>query len=391
MTTALWALAALVCIWAVYPVIIGALTWRHGGRTPVAPAGRPRVSVVIATRDDPAAIQQRVEDCRQARYPADAIEIIVALDAAARAGRRDFAIDGQKVRVIAGDMPGGKAATLNAGVRAATGDILVFTDTAQRFEAETINELVTALGDRRFGAASGRLELPRSGGAPSLVERYWRLERWLRERESRLHSCVGVTGAVWAMPRALWVPLPAGLILDDLFTPMRLVLAGHRIAFADRARAIETRTAPAGQEYRRKVRTLTGVLQLCAWLPAVLSPSRNPVWAQFVAHKLLRLLTPYLVAVFVAGIMVELASAMGLAAVAALAALPAAIACIPKRSGLPRMLREGLLMQAAVVAAAVNGALGRWDVWNTPAAGPAITVSGLLPISTSDGRPSPDL
>jgi cellulose synthase/poly-beta-1,6-N-acetylglucosamine synthase-like glycosyltransferase len=348
--------------------------------------------VVVATRDDPAAIRRRVEDCRQANYPSDLVEIVIALDASAATDPRDLWFEGQDVRVVTGDMPGGKAATLNAGVRASSGDILVFSDTAQRFEPDTILELVTALADDRFAAVSGRLELPGTKEGPSLVERYWGLERWLREREARLHSCIGVTGAVWAMPRALWVPLPAGLILDDLFTPMRLVLAGHRIAFSERARAIETRTSQAGNEYRRKVRTLTGVLQLCAWLPGVLSPFSNPVWAQFVAHKLLRLLTPYLVIAAAAGIMVEVAAVIGPAAAAALVLAPLGIACVPKRTGLPRMLREGLLMQTAVVVAAANGVVGRWEVWSAPATGAALAAaSGLLPPSTPDGRPTPDL
>ena len=392
MTIALWSLGALLCIWAVYPLIVGALSWRRGGHRPSAWPGRPRVSIIIATRDDPAAIRRRVDDCRQASYPAELIEIVVAVDASAATDVRDPMSEGRNVQVVAGDAPGGKAATLNAGVRASTGDILVFTDTAQRFEPETILELVSALADDRFAAVSGRLELPRSKEGRSLVERYWGLERWLREREARLHSCIGVTGAVWAMPRALWTPLPAGLILDDLFTPMRLVLAGHRIAFADRARAIETRSSQAGQEYRRKVRTLTGVLQLCAWLPDVLSPFRNPVWAQFVAHKLLRLLTPYLLVACIAGIMVEVAAVTGPVAAGALVLLPLGIACLPKRTGMPRMLREALLMQTAVIAAAANGVLGRWEVWNAPAPGAALTASSvLLPSSTPAGHPSPDL
>ena len=56
----------------------------------------------------------------------------------------------------------------------------------------------------------------------------------------------------------------------------------------------DIRRFAAGQEYRRKVRTLTGVIQVCAWLPKVLDPIANPIWLQFVFHKLLRLLTPYL-------------------------------------------------------------------------------------------------
>jgi len=43
------------------------------------------------------------------------------------------------------------------------------------------------------------------------------------------------------MRRSLWSPLPASLILDDVYTPMRVVLAGRRVAFVDDARATDLR------------------------------------------------------------------------------------------------------------------------------------------------------
>jgi cellulose synthase/poly-beta-1,6-N-acetylglucosamine synthase-like glycosyltransferase len=159
------------------------------------------------------------------------------------------------VAAVVGDEPGGKAATLNAAVRAATGDVLVFTDAGQSFDPQAIRRLVGALATPGVGAASGRLEIPAGVDGPSLSERYWRFERWIRRAEARLHSTVGVTGAIYAMPRALWSPLPPGLILDDLFVPMRLVLAGQRIAFQDDARpptaAASTRSRSSGARRAR--------------------------------------------------------------------------------------------------------------------------------------------
>ena len=46
-------------------------------------------------------------------------------------------------------------------------------------------------------------------------------------------------------------------------------------------------------EFRRKVRTLSGNFQLVSRLPAALLPWKNPVWIQFVSHKLFRLLVPW--------------------------------------------------------------------------------------------------
>jgi len=69
-------------------------------------------------------------------------------------------------------------------------------------------------------------------------------------------------------------------------------------------------------EFQRKVRTLTGNWQLCAWLPAVLVPWRNPVWAAFLCHKILRLLTPFLGAVLLTSLVLTLAEQVGAGATA---------------------------------------------------------------------------
>ncbi|HET7459449.1 MAG TPA: glycosyltransferase, partial [Gemmatimonadaceae bacterium] len=310
----------------------------------------------------------------------DRLQVVVALDAVnGRASAADLLAAGDpRVTVVTGDLPGGKAATLNAGVRAATGELLVFTDTHQRFHADAIPRLVDALRDEpRVGIASGALDLGASAdaGRPrTLADHYWRYEKWLREREAVVHSAVGVTGAIYVMRRALWAPLPAGLILDDVFTPMRLALEGHRVGFVDAARAVDGRRFAPEQEYQRKVRTLTGVVQLCAWLPAVLVPGRNPIWIQFVFHKLLRLLTPYLALLFALAVagrvlmaVVALGPALALEALVAAVAAAAVVALAPPLRPLRRrfagLFRWGVALQAAAVTAAMNGVRGRWDVW----------------------------
>src|SRR4029077_16507586 len=82
---------------------------------------------------------------------------------------------------------------------------------------------------------------------------------------------------------------------------MRVVLAGYRVVFNERARAFDRAAIDADAEARRKVRTLAGNYQILALEPSLLLPWRNPVWLQYVSHKLGRLAVPYaLLAVFVA-------------------------------------------------------------------------------------------
>jgi poly-beta-1,6-N-acetyl-D-glucosamine synthase len=369
------AVASALCIvgvWGLYPALIGLIASMRRPRVSASGAaldGLPRVTAVVATRADATSVRERVADLLHSEYPAELFDVVVSYDARTTEAYASWAADegASRVRVVRGDEPGGKAAALNAGVRAATGDVIVFADSGQRFGADVVPLLVNAVVRDGVGAASGRLELSRGAGAPSLPLRlYWSLERWLRRREAEVHSAIGVTGAIYAMRRALWTTLPAGLILDDLYVPMRLVLDGHRVDFVDAARAYETRATTDSNEYRRKVRTLTGVWQLCAWLPETLVPVRNPVWAQFVAHKLLRLLTPYWVLVCVAWVVVAVERQIGvLWFVLAVAAFAAALQL---RSRPFRVLRSALvssvLIQLATVSATANGARKRWDVWH---------------------------
>ena len=131
---------------------------------------------------------------------------------------------------------------------------------------------------------------------------------------------------------------------------------------------MDLRRADPAQEYRRKVRTLTGVVQLCCWLPQLLVPVRNPIWAQFMFHKLLRLLTPYWligIGVWVGWVMLgwlqtnPIVTGVPLFALAVLSAV--------QKSKVARIVRGavvwGVALQAALVVATMNGVRRRWDVW----------------------------
>ena len=172
----------------------------------------------------------------------------------------------------------------------------MLTDARQGLDEAAIERLVEDLGDPTVGAVGGQVVL--DGDAP--VGAYWRYESLLRRLEGESGSTVGVSGALYAVRRELMAPLPEETILDDLLVPMRVRLAGRRVAFEPAARCYDT-ALPSTQEWPRKVRTLSGNFQLLLLEPALLAPWRNPSWFDFVSHKLLRLVVPYaLVATFVA-------------------------------------------------------------------------------------------
>ena len=115
----------------------------------------------------------------------------------------------------------------------------------------------------------------------------------MRRLESLVGSTVGATGAIYAIRRTLYRALPADTVLDDVLTPMRVVLAGYRVVFDERARAFDRAAPDADAEARRKIRTLAGNYQILAIEPRLLLPWRNPVWLQYMSHKVGRLAVPY--------------------------------------------------------------------------------------------------
>ena len=129
---------------------------------------------------------------------------------------------------------------------------------------------------------------------------YWRYETWLRWQESLVFSAVGVTGAISAVRRHLFRPIPPGTILDDVYWPLRVTMQGFRVVHDRRARAFDRFPDRVEDEFRRKVRTLSGNYQLLRRFPDVVRPGRNPVWFQFLSHKVMRLAVPWALLVLLA-------------------------------------------------------------------------------------------
>jgi cellulose synthase/poly-beta-1,6-N-acetylglucosamine synthase-like glycosyltransferase len=347
MEIAFWGSAAFIAyVYVGYPALLGVwtrvslllgrsalqsperrsqLSERRSGPSRIEDRRRyPGVSVIVAARNEAPRLRSRISNLLASDYPARHLQIIVALDGSSEAARAALKPFGNRVELIALP-PSGKAAALNAAVERARYPILVFADARQRFAADAIRRLVSHFRDPQVGAVSGELLLdceisPVASTVADGVGAYWKYEKWLRRREAIVGSTLGVTGAIYAMRRWLWQPLPEDTLLDDVLGPMRVVMRGYRVIFDSLARAFDETAKNASTEMRRKVRTLAGNFQLLAQEPRLLVPGLNPVWLQFMSHKVGRLLVPYaLIGLLVSS--VSLASQSWLYAVACVAQL----------------------------------------------------------------------
>jgi cellulose synthase/poly-beta-1,6-N-acetylglucosamine synthase-like glycosyltransferase len=236
-------------------------------------------------------IQAKLESLLSQDYPADRIEVLIYAD-----GCTDGTVDlvraaaarDPRVRLLVGAHRAGKPTALNLMRRHATGEVLVMTDVRQVLAPRSFRALVSALGAEGVGCVSGNLILEGATGAGF----YWKYENWLRHAEARYRSMVGVTGPLYAVRRADVPELPPDTILDDMWIPMHLRLAGRLLIFAPEAEARDDAFGDE-REFSRKARTLAGNYQLFARLPGLLIPTANPSWFETVSHKLMRLLCPW--------------------------------------------------------------------------------------------------
>ena len=104
---------------------------------------------------------------------------------------------------------------------------------------------------------------------------------------------VGVTGALYALRRQYFQPIPPETILDDVLIPMNVVMQGKRVIFESKAIAYDKPSRDIAQEKMRKVRTLAGNFQLITKHPELLNPWKNSIVIHFISHKLMRLIAPF--------------------------------------------------------------------------------------------------
>lgn len=267
----------------------------------IAAEALPNLSILLAARNEADRIEKRIRNLLEQRYPVEKMQLIVVDDGSedetALNIRSCFATLPKNLsKLFLSHRPSkGKPWCINSAAAGAAGEILVFCDARQRFGPNALQEMALNFSDPTVGCVSGELVFETTEGSDIQVEMgsYWKFETWIRGLESCTGSVAGATGAIYALRKSLFRPIPEETILDDVLIPLRAALAGYRIVFEHGARAYDIVSKDMKQEKRRKIRTLAGNWQLLFLEPALAHPRKNPLWFRFMSHKILRLIVPY--------------------------------------------------------------------------------------------------
>ncbi len=289
------ALSLIVYCYFVYPLLLSVLARRftHPVRKDVF---EPTVAVLISAYNEAGTLERKIKNLLAVDYPPAKLEIFIGSDGSTDQTENILRSVGEpRVHSLISRERQGKVHTINELMKQVTQEIVVFNDVRQVLAPNAIKELVKNFADPQIGCVSGELILSQSETQTGKgVNLYWNYEKYIRKQESRIHSMLGATGAIYAIRKELFSSIPSAVILDDMWVPLRIVQRGFRAVFDDHARAFDMVAEKPQEEYRRKVRTLYGNYQLFTSMPEILNPRRSPVALQLFSHKFLRLLVPFL-------------------------------------------------------------------------------------------------
>lgn len=246
----------------------------------------PRVSCLVAARNEGSCIAARIENLLSQDYPADLLEIIIGSDAST--DDTDGIVGSYSSRGVVLHSSGervGKSGIMIGISALATGDILVLTDANTVFRQDTVSQLVGPFSDPMVGCVDGSRR--NSLTVETCESAYWRYETMLKKLCGRLGSVLGTTGAVFALRKGLFKPAGPKRA-DDFETGVMVRMQGMECVFNPEAVALEPSDSDQSQ-YRRMVRIVAQYFGMAVRF-FFMAVGRGRLWlaAQLLLHKILR-------------------------------------------------------------------------------------------------------
>lgn len=255
----------------------------------------PQVSLVISAYNEETIISNKIINSKALIYPKDLLEIIVISDASEDKTDEivgDFS--GVKLLRIEGRL--GKSECLNHAIPTAKGDIIVFSDANSMYAPNTLIDLVKNFADPAIGFVTGYTKYKKSISGSDVVHSvglYSLLEKTLKVFESRIGSCVGADGAIFAIRKSLYPTLNSGDI-NDFVIPLKIVERKFRGILDDNVYCTEETSFDGQGEFRRQARITNRTLRALNNNRKMLNPFLTGLFSlKLISHKLCKICVPF--------------------------------------------------------------------------------------------------
>ena len=186
----------------------------------------------------------------------------------------------------------GKISQVNRTVEKAKGEILVFSDANSFFNKEALVNLTKHFADKQVGCVAGEKRVKKSASSTSGEGEglYWKYESLLKKIDSKIWTCVGAAGEIFAIRRNLWGDgVASNTLIEDFVVSMKVAEKGYRVIYEPDAYAEEEPTIDMKEEYIRRRRIAAGGFQAIVILKSLFNIFKYRILSfQYISHRVLR-------------------------------------------------------------------------------------------------------
>ena len=270
----------------------------------IDPNYNPKVSLIIATYNEAAVIEKKLEDVQRIIYPKNKLQVIL-VDSASTDGTLDICksfIDNNRLRypikLLSEKQRLGKSHALNVALEYAEGEIIATSDADAFWEPNALINAVHFFADQSVGAVTGREVLTNIGkNVLTMSEGVYRdFYYTLRLGESKTNSLLIFDGSLGLYRKSILEKFEESPgFSDDIGTAINLVSKGYRCIFVPEALFHDVTAHTLGGRIRLKSRRaqhlIAGVLQaLKLKIQSKISISATVVVSNFYMHVVAPLL-----------------------------------------------------------------------------------------------------
>jgi len=289
-------IAAVFYAYFGYPLILWLITRFISNKQALPHTTKlPSVSLIISAYNEEDVIHEKILNSLSLDYPKELLEIIVVSDGSTDHTNEiaiKYSNEGVILQVYEGRI--GKTACLNQAVPKCNGDIIVFSDANSKYDVNCIKNLVREFAHPYVGLVTGTTKYIKKDAniISESVGIYTAFENFTKKLESRIGSCVGADGAIFAIRKPLYQDLK-DYDINDFVIPLNVIRQSYRVVFTEKAFCIEGTAQDSTKEFNRQIRITNRTIRAIFNNIDMLNPIKFYFFSiEFFSHKLLKFLVP---------------------------------------------------------------------------------------------------